>query len=343
MPIEGFDYNAFANDLASQAMQILQQQSTAAPDSLTDEDRAAIIDTIKRFCLMSGEALSNDPQIQLNAQQASLITQFIGEWTFHKSIDLINGKIPKENREAILQIIAANIFNTAKLAVIKNMPQEQLISLVETKVTQVYNEELQKLVQKGVLTQEQGNEAANRSNLNDMVQKTQQQAEQVKAQAQAQAQQNQQVQQNSQNAYSDFSDSKSIKFIALAIVLKRLEEEQAQAFLSSFDEEDAMHIFNYMKMSDLEAKVEPLQMLKTLEEIKKLIPRSESLNVHQILNRFHNIIKSASPEILNKISMYERENVRDLILDTNFPAADVFAPYVLSSITKTIETKINDN
>lgn len=333
MPIEGFDYNAFANDLASQAMQILQQQSTAAPDSLSEEDKAGIIDTIKRFCLMSGEALSNDPQIHLTAQQASLITQFIGEWTFHKSIDLINSQIPADNREAILQIIAANIFNTAKLAIIKNMPQEQLISLVETKVTQVYNEELQKLVQKGVLTPEQGNEAANRSNLNDMVQKTQEAAAQTAA--------------AEENAPSDnnieTTDNKSLKFIALAIVLKRLDEEQAQAILSAFEEEDSMHIFNYMKMSDLENKVEPVQMLKALEEIKRMIPRSDTMSTAQILNRFHKVIKSASPEILSNISLHERENVRDFILDINFPAADVFSPMVLSSVAKTIENKINDN
>ena len=333
MPIEGFDYTAFANDLASQAMQILQQKSGAAPDTLSNEDKQVIIETIKKFCLMSGEALSNDPQIHLTADQASLITQFIGEWTFHKSIDLISSQIPPANREAILQIIAANIFNTAKLAIIKNMPQEQLISLVETKVTQVYNEELQKLVQKGVLTPEQGNEAANKSNLNDMVQKSQE--------AEAKAQQ--QVKQEQSAPIEKTDDKKSLKYAALAIILNRLDDEQAKEILSAFGEDNSMHILNYMKMSDLESKTDPAVMLKVLEEIKSIIPPPDTSNVQNILKKFYKVIKNTPPLVLNKVSLHERENIRDFILDVSFPATEVFAPLVLSSVAKSIENKINDN
>ena len=333
MPIDGFDYTAFANDLSSQAMQILQQQSAAAPSNLSNEEKNWIIDTIKRFCLMAGEALSNDPQIHLNAEQASLITQFIGEWTFHKSIDLINSKIPFENREPILQIIAANIFNTAKLAIIKNLPQEQLISLVETKVKQVYNIELEKLVQKGILTPEQGNEAANRSNLNDMVQKTQEAEQQVIEEEKI-----------AQSAAKNIQiDDKSIKFAALAILCKRLGEEKTQEILSAFEENDVKHIENYMKISDLESKIDTSSVYNALNEIKKLIPMSDTINVNQILHRYHKIIKEAPIDVLSNISIDERENVRDFILDINFPAAEVFSPYVIKSIAKTVEDKINDN
>ena len=329
MAIEGFDYNAFANDLASQAAEILAQQSNAAPSSLSEEDRKTITDTLRRFCLMAGEALSNDTQVNLNAEQASLITQFIGEWTFHKSIDLINSKIPSENREPILQVIAANIFNTAKLAIIKNLPQDQLITLIEQKVTEIYNEELNKLVQRGILTQEQGANAAKQSNLNDMVQKTQEEAQDRQA-----------IETMEQN---NSSDNQTMKFVALAIVLKRLPEEKAQEFLSVFNEEETKHITNYMKMSDIESKVNNLQMLNTLKELKKIIPLPQTLNLQKVLNNFYATVKSAKPEVLSNISMRERENVRDFILDTHFPATEVFAPNVLISIAKTLEDKINDN
>ena len=149
MPIEGFDYKAFAQDLSKQALEILNQKDgNAAPSTLTDAEKKNIFETVRKFCFMCGEALSNDPQLKFNAEQASLVTQFIGEWTFHKSIDLINGKIPPANRDAVLQVIAANIFNTAKLAIIKNMPQDTLINLIEEKVKQVYSDELQKLVKR---------------------------------------------------------------------------------------------------------------------------------------------------------------------------------------------------
>ena len=224
MPIEGFDYKAFAIDLSKQAMEVLMQPaSNAAPDSLTDAEKKNIVETVKKFCFMAGEALSNDAQLKFNAEQASLVTQFIGEWTFHKSIDLIKGKIPEANREPVLQIIAANIFNTAKLAIIKNMPQDALINLVEDKVKQVYADELQKLVKKGVLPQEQYNAAVNTSNLNDMVQKTEEDVKAVQAQQQSSA---------------NNPDKKTLKLAAFAVVLKKLPEQKVEQILSTLDKTD---------------------------------------------------------------------------------------------------------
>ena len=159
MPIEGFDYKAFAADLTKQAMQFLSEGTNAAPASLTPAEKKNIIETVNKFCLMAGEALYKDPNGKLNAAQASLVTQFIGEWTFHKSIDLVSGKIPQEFRGPILQTVAANIFNTAQLAIIKKIPDDALISLVEDKVKQVYNDEIQKLVKKGVLSSDQATSA----------------------------------------------------------------------------------------------------------------------------------------------------------------------------------------
>lgn len=329
MPIEGFDYKAFAIDLAKQAMEILNQKGTnAAPDTLTDEEKKNIIETVRKFCFMCGEALSNDTQLKFNAEQASLVTQFIGEWTFHKSIDLINGKIPPPNRDGILQVIAANIFNTAKLAIIKNMPQDTIINLIEEKVKQVYTDELQKLVKKGVLSQKQCDIAANKSNLNDMVQKTEDEA-------------------SLQNIPADKSsatekDKKTLKLAALAIIMKKLPKEKANAILNSLSNDDVVHVINYMKMSNLEDKIDHKVIIKSLEEIKKLIPASDTVNVPRLLSRYYKMLNTVPPEILSEIAMDEREAVKDFILDTKFPAADFFSPHIIQALVTCVEEKIND-
>ncbi len=330
MPIEGFDYKAFAVDLANQAMEILKQKdSNAAPDSLTDEDRKTIVDTVRKFCFMSGEALFNDPQLKFNAEQASLVTQFIGEWTFHKSIDLIRSNVPIKNRDPILQAIAGNIFNTAKLAIIKNMPQEALISLIEEKVKKIYNDEIQKLVKQGLFSQKEYEKAVNTSNLNDMVQKTRDEENLNNLQQNAAAPKNQ--------------DKKVLKLASLAILLKRLPEEKVSQILSVLDKNDVVHVENYMKMSNLEDKIDHDVIIKSLEEIKKIIPQSDTVNVEKLLQRHYKFIKTVSPEILSKAACNERETVRDFILDNKFPAAETFSPYVLQSLVKSIEEKINDN
>ncbi len=331
MPINGFDYKAFAIDLAKQALEVLQQPgSNAAPDILTDSDKKNIVETVRKFCFMAGEALSNDAQLKFNAEQASLVTQFIGEWTFHKSIDLIKGQIPTQSREAILQIIAANIFNTAKLAIIKNMPQDALINLVEDKVKQVYNEELQKLVKKGILSQNQYEVAVNTSNLNDMVQKTEDEAKLNKANVQADS--------KSPSA----NDKKVLKLAALAIVLKRLPEEKANEILNCLDKQDVKHVINYMKMNNIEDKIDHKVIIKSLEEIRKILPIQDTINVEKLLKQYHKLIKSTPVDILSNIAISERESVKDFILDTTFPADKIFSPLILKSLVTTIEEKIND-
>ncbi len=331
MPIEGFDYKAFAMDLAKQAMEVLMQPaSNAAPSSLTDQDKKIIIDTVRKFCLMSGEALSNDQQLKLTAEQASLITQFIGEWTFHKSIDLIKGKIPPPNREAVLQVIAANIFNTAKLAIIKKLPQDNLITLIEEKVKQVYRDELQKLVKKGQLSPKQYELAVNTSNLNDMVQKTEDESNLANAAV------------NTESQSSSPNDKKVLKLAALAIILKKLPEQKANEILNNLSKADVQHVINYMRMSNIEDKIDHQVIIKTLEEIKRLIPNEDILNVPKMLKTYHKCIQNTSPDILSTIAINEREAVKDFILDLTFPSADTFSPYVIQSLTKTIEEKIND-
>lgn len=327
MPIAGFDYKAFAQDLSKQAIEILNQKDgNAVPDTLTDADKKNVYETVKKFCLMCGEALSNDPQLKFTADQAKLVTQFIGEWTFHKSIDLISGKIPVQNRETILQVIAANIFNVAKLAIIKNMPQESLINLIEEKVKQIYSVELQKLVKKGVLKPEQFDVAVNKSNLNDMVQKTQDESKIAEVNDESVSPQN----------------KKTLKLAALAIILKKLPSDKANTILNSLSEQDVPHVINYMKMSNLENKIDHSIIIKTLEEIKKLIPLSDNVNVPKLLNRYRKSLLTVPPKVLSTIAMKERDAVKNFILDVKFPATEVFAPQVIQSLVTSIEEKIND-
>lgn len=331
MPIEGFDYKAFANNLAKQAQDFLMQpDSNASPSSLSVDEKKYIIDTVRKFCYMSGEALYNDASIKFNADQASIVTQFIGEWTFHKSIDLITGKIPPPNRDAILQLLAANIFNTAKLAIVKKMPDDALINLVEEKVKKVYQEEILKLVQKGVLTEAQAKLALNMSNMQEMVQKNA--VEETAAAVN-----------NQQNGNIPASDKKVLKLASLAIVLKTLPPEKINPILDSLSKNDVMHVLNYMKMSNLEDKIDHDVIIKTLQEIKAILPKSDEINIPKLLKRYHKLLNNVRPEKLSKIALKERETVKYFILDTEFPAEDVFSPLVIKSLVSIIEDKINDN
>ena len=136
--LKNFNCEAFSKDLASQARQVV-------PADINPKDTDFTIEIIYRFCKMAGDALLNEENSKLNASQASLITQFIGEWIFHKSVDIIRAGVEMQYREAILQKVAFTVFDIAKKAVENDMPQDQLISLVEAQVKKCFTKAMEDL------------------------------------------------------------------------------------------------------------------------------------------------------------------------------------------------------
>lgn len=336
MTIKGFDYQGIANNFAQQSMALLNQTdenpdpdfpSSDAVKSFSEEEKKYVVEIVKKFCLMAGSALNNDPKVNFTAEQASILTQLIGEWTFHKAIDLIVVKIPPEQRDVVLQNIALNIFNSAQQALLNNLPTKNLLNLIEEKVNKIYNDELQKLLKKGVIDEKKYEEALNTSNFNDMVQKNED-AENLEA--------------VSGNGLPT-GDKKILKLVALAIVLKKLPQEQTEYILNSLDKKDVVHVTNYMKMPNIENKIDRNIILKTLEEIKDLIPKSDGVNVIKLMRKYRKFMANVPRKKLEKAAKNERSSVKSLILDKNFNAEDIFPPYVLQSLVNSIEDKINDN
>ena len=167
MAIEGFDYKAFAENMAEQAVQLV-------PPDLKDFEKDYIVKTLGNFTMVAGEALYNDTSLNLNADQAVFITQIIAEWSFHKSIDLVHSGILPQYWDSIMQKIAFTIFEVAKQAVIRNIPQDQLLQAVEHHVNKVYKSSIEELEQKGIIDENVKNRAESQSNIDAMAQQAQQ-------------------------------------------------------------------------------------------------------------------------------------------------------------------------
>ncbi len=142
---EEFDYQEFIKQMAEQAEALV-------PTDIAPNDRQYIARTVHNFCKLAFEAIVKEPNF--NTESATMVTQLIGEWTFHKSIDLIRANIPPQFRDAILQNIAFVTFEVSKLAISKQMSQVQIIQVVEHHVKQKYMESLTELKDKNQITQE---------------------------------------------------------------------------------------------------------------------------------------------------------------------------------------------
>ena len=144
MPIEGFDYKEFAEMMSSQAGELI-------PKEFNDMQKNYVVKTLSNFTHLAGEAIANDEALGFNADQAIFVTQIIAEWAFHKSIDLVHSGILPEHWDGIMQKIAFTIFEVAKQAIKKNVPQDQILQLIEHHVNKSYKDAIDNLEKRGVI------------------------------------------------------------------------------------------------------------------------------------------------------------------------------------------------
>lgn len=310
MAIEGFDYKAFAKDLAGQANGVI-------PAGIQDADKQYIVNLIFNFCNMSGEALYNDPNTNFTAEQAMLITQFIGEWAFHKSIDAIKSGIEPQYRDGLMQKIAFTVFEIAKQAVMKNLDQSQMITLVEHHVKKTYDQAIAELQKNGAISEETAQKAQNQSNIDDMAQQIQ------------------------EETAAQMSDNKILKLASFAVVLQKLPREKAMAIVDKFNPDDANVILQYMQMSDLEQKLDKSIIKKCLDEVKGTLPKPKKTNPDRVFFKLCKIVKNSNFEQVLNIIKDERPFVQEYVQNAKIKEKTPMPAKVAEIIVNHIEEKIS--
>ncbi len=347
MPIEGFDYKGFAASMSEQAKELV-------PKELEEREKEYIVKTLGNFTLLAGEALYNDQQLNLNADQAVFITQIIAEWSFHKSIDLIHSGILPQYWDGIMQKIAFTIFEVAKQAVIRKIPQDQLLQAVEHHVIKVYNQSIEELQQKGVIDEATKNKAESQSNIDAMAQ-------------QAQAEQERQKQEQAQNSQKNAQDAeqrrlerqrqreqkrqqkvsipqgitnKQMKLMSLALVLKLMSQDKVTTILNKFNSNDSLEISQYMNMADLESHLDGDLVTDCLKEMKEYLPIKRKLTKENVLGDLLRIYRETPRERIEKVIKNERPLVKRFIAqaydgeysDLPLKVAGIVAQYIEESV-----------
>jgi hypothetical protein len=311
--IEGFDYNEFAMNLSGQASQVV-------PADISEADKKFVITTVHQFCVMSGEALANDQSVSLTADEASLIVQFIGEWSFHKAVDLIRGNVSPNLREGILQRVAFTVFEVAKLAVTKRMPNEQIIPLVEHHVTKCFTEAIEDLKQKGAIDESAAQQAISQSN--------------VDAMAQAQ------VAEEADDAGAEMSDTKILKLASLALLIKNFPMNKIESILKKLNRPEAEVLLQYLKMPDLENKIDMNVAARYLEDMKNKLPQPTTVSLEKCFLKLCKIVKNSDKNRISNIIKDERPMLREFVLSPYSRQEVVLPAKVAAVVCKYLEQKI---
>lgn len=133
-----FDYKSFAESMKKQSSELI-------PAEFSKNEADFIKKIVYDFVIICGEYLNDEQEYNFTDEQKVFIAQLIAEWTFHKSVDLINSKIPQEYWEAILQKIAFTILEVVKQAIKKELPQDEILMTVEYHIIKCYKDCLDKL------------------------------------------------------------------------------------------------------------------------------------------------------------------------------------------------------
>lgn len=315
MTIANFDPQKFGENLAQQAQQLI-------PDDITEEQKNYVINKVYQFCILAGNALNQDTNININADQACIITQFIGEWTFHKSIDLIRAGVPSDIWDQILQEVAFAAFEKAKHTQVAGVPQDQITSLIEKEVMLSYEKSLREFVKSQKINEQDIPKILSYSNI-----------EQLSRENKA----------NDQPLNAD--EERNIKYASIALLLKSLPEEKRRKILSGMGQQEVDRIKAFMQVQDLEQKINPAlvnQFLKDFKQNLATLKRSVYSQTNSIMS-----LKELFTEIEIKNSVqYERKKIREYVeyCLVDLPATYsnvVFSPQVTKIIANYIKSKIS--
>ncbi len=310
MTVEGFTYKEFAEDLANQAKDLFT-------GDISPEDQEYIYNTIKNYSFLAGEALFNDQEHSYTIEQASIIVQFIGEWSYHKTMDMIKGNIPSDYRDTVMQRIAYTIYEIAKQATLNNVTTDDMIGLVEHHVNKAYKAALDELTAHGIIDKEQAQFASSQSNLDDM----------AKAE---------------QSNFDNASDLKVLKLVTFALIAKKLPDDKVTTILNKFNQSDANIVIQYMQMPDLEQKIDPELLTQCLKQFQSELPQKAETNIPRMMRAFGRNVKTVPKQYISQIVERERSSVKLLAENPIGYTKLGFAPNVLNIICKHIETKIDD-
>lgn len=297
MAIAGFNPEEFARGLTEQAKEVL-------PADLPQKEKDFVAHILYRFCMLAGDALDKDETCTLNAQQASIITQFIGEWSFHKSIDLIRSGIPIEKRDPILQKIAFAVFEESRDVIINNVEQNEAITRVENAVAAAYQEALDEMKKQHQLDDELASKAMHESNIDKM----------AKDASDSQSHASQQ----SKNHHREIDAStKLLRLASIALLLKKMSTKNAGIILAKFGENDRKAISSYMQVEGLEEAFDMSKIRDYMHDFLLTIPEeAQAYNEKQFRKKYTELAKSAPQEMLDSILSQERSKVKESMENT---------------------------
>lgn len=312
MAITTLNPQEFAKDLAQQAINYV-------PADLTDEQKNFVAKKVFEFSLIAGNHIIERFNQQLDDEQAKTIVQFIGEWTFHKNIDIIRANIPSEHWAEILQQVAFAALQVAIQSFIEKQDQAKIAASIELQVTAAYESCINALAKAGVINQDKVSEIISYSNVDSMAKES--------------------------GAAAIEDEDKIIKYAAISIVLKKMSKEKVESILSKFSPEEQQKINAYLNIDGLEQKIDATLVYQYLRELKINVANIARPKISEVIAGIKSLKKRFSEEEIFNTLSYERSLVQDYVETCLFESTSKalkveFSPYIAKILYGYVKSKL---
>jgi hypothetical protein len=311
MPIPNFKPEEFATNLAKQAIDLV-------PGDLTDYQKKYIVNKLYQFCILAGNALNQDDSVTFTSAEANAIVQLIGEWTFHKNVDLIRANIQEDCWDPVLQQVAFAVFETAKQVESEKVETTLAIKTIEDIVKDTYNKSLMELARKGKIKETDIPEILSYSNVDTMA--AQPQPEVTKEQ-----------------------ENKFLKCASLALLLKTMPKDKISKILSSFDSETAKQIQYFIDVPDLEQKLDSKVANSLLSEFRQYYSNKKQPQFN-LANKIHTLKDLYDEFFIVKQVKFERSIiqvfVQNCLADNSTKSEMKLSPYIENIVYDYLVTKL---
>ena len=149
----------------------IEQITPLLPKDVNKLQQSYLVSNIKYSTILLASSMETDPIFKsLIFERQCLYIRIMGEWSFHKEIDLFRSGIPAKHWRNVMQKIWYTVWEVMYACIQNSAPDDVLLAIIERYVNRTYNFAIEDLKQSNIIDEAIEEKAKEQSNIEIMAQ-----------------------------------------------------------------------------------------------------------------------------------------------------------------------------
>ena len=153
---------------------LIEQVTAVLPEDINPLQTSYLKNNMRKSMTMMASSYSDNEVLgDLSFEEQCVYIQVIGEWSFHKEIDLFRSGISAKYWKVVMNKIWYTMWEVMFACVKNEAPHATTLNLVERFVNRTYNEAIEELKEQELIDEETEEQAKEQSNIDKMAREMQ--------------------------------------------------------------------------------------------------------------------------------------------------------------------------